>query len=118
MASLRTFIQTVKLDHIVWKGEIYAVASGKRQAPADGFANHHNCRLGKWYDNEGRQKYGKSPVFSAIERPHQKVHDCGVLALQMIDQGKHQDAILLLKEMEAASDQVMQLLNDLNQSVE
>lgn len=115
-ASLRTFIQTVKLDHIVWKGDVYAVASGQSDKPIDQFANHINCRLGNWYNKEGMEKYGTQVAFKNINLPHQKVHDVGVQALHLLADGKQDEAIQCLKEMEHASHQVMGLLDELCRS--
>ena len=115
-ASLRTFIQTVKLDHIVWKGDIYAVASGQSDKPIDEFANHTNCRMGTWYRTQGAEQYGNLAIFKNIDLPHQKVHDSGVLALHLLEEGKQDEAIACLQDMENASHEVMRLLDDLGRS--
>lgn len=113
-ASLKTFLQTVKLDHIVWKSEVYGVASGKSNKVIEDFSNHCSCRLGVWYKNEGLDKYGDITAFQNIDAPHQKVHDSGLAALQAIADDKQDKAIAYLEEMERASHQVMDCLDDLS----
>ncbi len=70
--SSETFISLVELDHIVFKLNGYnAIFSKKGQLLAD----HHSCRLGKWFDSEGKKIFGYSPIYSKIEEPHRMVHE-------------------------------------------
>lgn len=110
-AAMASFIQTVKLDHIVWKGDVYAVASGLSDKSTDNFANHHMCRLGQWYDGEGRARYSQNSAYKQLEAPHRGVHDNGVAALKALAEGDTNKAANYLAEMEAASEKVMQLLD-------
>ncbi|MEI8668188.1 MULTISPECIES: methyl-accepting chemotaxis protein [unclassified Pseudoalteromonas] len=112
-ASIRSFIQTVKLDHIVWKGEVYAVANGKSNKSIDDFTNHTMCRLGKWYKSDDSSEYKSLNAFKQIDKPHSEVHKNGVQALQLIEQGKKAEAIKHIHLMESASEQVIQLLDQL-----
>lgn len=112
-ASLRTFIQTVKLDHIVWKGEVYSVASGNSDKALQDFSDHHNCRMGKWYDSAGKEKYGHLAAFKNIQVPHQQVHQNGIEALELLSHGHKSQAIVKLQAMESASLSVMNQLDAL-----
>ncbi|KPU83222.1 chemotaxis protein [Psychromonas sp. PRT-SC03] len=112
--SLRTFIQTVKLDHIVWKGDVYAVASGVSQKPIEDFSNHTMCRLGKWYQNIGAENYGNIPAFKKLNEPHKKVHRNGVEALTLMLSGNKEESIKYLLAMEDASQIVMQYLDEIS----
>lgn len=115
-ASLRSFIQTVKLDHVVWKSEVYAVASGLSHKAIGDFSDHLNCRLGKWYQSEGRNLFANNNAFSKLERPHKQVHDSGALALKSLEQRDQSNALIHLKAMETASSEVMHLLDSLANS--
>jgi len=109
----RTFIQTVKLDHIVWKSEVYSVIHGlTNKAPSD-FANHKNCRLGQWYETKGLQKYANNTTFRSIDQPHAEVHNEGVRALEAFTKQNKEQTILALQKMEDASRRVMAYLDDL-----
>ena len=112
-ATLRSFIQTVKLDHVVWKGEVYAVAAGISHKSVNDFADHHNCRLGQWYDTEGRQTYGMNQQFKQLEEPHRLVHNSGVEALKSLKSGDKSKSIEYLQAMEDASQRVMNILDNL-----
>lgn len=113
-ASLRTFIQTVKLDHIVWKGDVYAVASGASNKSIDDFSNHTMCRLGKWYDSVGLAHYGNMSAFRKLDEPHKEVHRNGVEALVLMLSGDKTKAVKHLLAMEAASEMVMQYLDEIS----
>ncbi|XQF90744.1 methyl-accepting chemotaxis protein [Pseudoalteromonas espejiana] len=112
-AAIRSFIQTVKLDHIVWKGEVYAVANGKINKSIDDFTDHTMCRLGKWYKSDESNEYKSLSAFKQIDKPHSEVHKNGVQALQLIKQGKKAEAIKHIHLMESASEQVIHLLDQL-----
>lgn len=113
----RSFIQTVKLDHIVWKGEIYEVALGRSQKSADSFVDHKQCRLGQWYNSEQSRQYQKNSSFKALERPHTEVHQQGIAALKHLQNGEIKQSISSFEKMEQASVQVINILDDLSAQV-
>lgn len=112
-ASHQTFIQTVKLDHVVWKGDIYAVLTGKSHKSVNDFVDHTTCRLGKWYMQQSGNKMSQHEAFKRLDRPHSLVHSCGVEALLAAQQGDLAKRDRLLTEMEKASADVMRLLDQL-----
>ena len=112
-ASLASFIQTVKLDHIVWKGDVYAVAAGLSGKDIGDFADHTSCRLGQWCKSEGRELFAGHQAFKQLDVPHREVHDNGVAALKALAQGNQHQAANHLASMEAASEQVMHWLDNL-----
>ena len=70
--SSETFLSLVELDHIVFKLNGYSSIFAKK---GQLLADHHSCRLGKWFDSEGRKIFGYSPIYSKIEEPHKIVHE-------------------------------------------
>ncbi len=110
--AAETFIETVKLDHVVWKTEVYKRLLGLSQKPAAEFADHTQCRLGKWYfEGDGRQHYSGSSNFRQLDGPHQGVHDSGLKALSLMEQDRCDEALDALAEMEESSRQVLDLLS-------
>lgn len=110
--AAETFIETVKLDHVVWKTEVYKRMLGLSDKPASGFADHTQCRLGKWYfEGDGRQYYSNSSNFSQLDAPHKGVHDSGLEALSLMEQDRCNEALTALASMEQSSSQVLSLLN-------
>ncbi len=77
-AALRSFVEVAKIDHILYKFEIYKVFMGISDRNADSFASHTECRLGKWYfSGEGKECFSKLDGYAAIDVPHQAVHQHG-----------------------------------------
>jgi methyl-accepting chemotaxis protein len=104
-SSQIAFLNTVKLDHVVWKNAIYSRISAQK---FDGSVNQHTeCRLGKWYfQGAGASLYGNSAAFKAIDPPHKKVHEMGRSALTAGADGNLDKMNQSLEEMELASMQV------------
>lgn len=115
-ASIQSFVQTVKLDHLVWKGDIYAVAAGLSSRKASEFTDHLSCRLGQWYASEGKNTFAGNNAFIQLDEPHRQVHKLGVEALNLLQNGSKQEAINVLHKMEQASSRVIDLLDQLSNS--
>lgn len=80
---------------------------------------HTQCRLGQWYDSEGKDLFGQQKSFKQINNPHQQVHENVKKAVEAA-QGDwlHDDELLnaivdAIKSAEHASAQVMNLLNSM-----
>ena len=112
-ATNRSFIQTVKLDHVVWKGEVYEVALGRSQKTIESFLDHKQCRLGQWYASEQSRQHQRSPSFKALDKPHLDLHQHGINALKQLQSGDIKQGLLSFEKMEHASVQVMKVLDDL-----
>ena len=112
-ATVQSFIQTVKLDHVVWKGDVYAVCSGLSNKSVDDFADHRSCRLGRWYVDEGKAQFGNTTQFKQLDEPHRLVHQNGVEALKALAAGDKNKSSEYLKAMEVASHNVMRILDSL-----
>ena len=112
-ASQRSFIQTVKLDHLVWKKDVYASIFGSNTMQASDFSDHTSCRLGKWYQSEGKSKFANDSSFKQLDKPHSEVHNNGVAAIEALKQGDKKAGLAHWMKMEAASEQVMELLDRL-----
>jgi len=69
----RLFTTLVKVDHILFKSHAYSVVLNENDEAS--FADHKNCRMGKWYFGLGAERFGKTPAFNEMARPHAVVHD-------------------------------------------
>ena len=113
-SALTAFIQTVKLDHLVWKSEVYSVVFDDSNKPIDQFTNHTECRLGQWYYHGDGKRYMNHPAFASLEEPHKRVHAAGVEAMLTAKDNDALAARNALTSMEEASDQVFRALNSLD----
>ena len=76
-------------------------------------ADHHSCRLGKWYDAVKDDTITVHPAYGALETPHAAVHTHGKRAAAQFAQGDRDGAQASVSEMEMASAEVVRLLNEL-----
>ena len=112
------FIQTVKMDHVVWKLDVYQVMLGMSDKTVDDFSNHQNCRLGKWYfTGGGAEKYANYSAFKQLDAPHAQVHDYGLSALKAMQAGDMEQTVKDLTVMENASVEVVNLLTSLSHEI-
>ena len=113
-SSANKFIELIKMDHMIYKLEVYKVIFGISNKTEGDFALHTHCRLGKWYyAGDGAKLFSDSTVFRSLETPHKNVHLNGVYALQASSQKKKQESLEFLSKMERASEQVVNLLENL-----
>ena len=110
-SALRSFTELAKIDHLVFKFEIYKVFMRVSQKTAADFASHTACRLGKWYyEGEGRDCFSRLDGYSQMETPHQAVHRNGREALEKLYDGQFDAGLDLLNSMESASVEVLACL--------
>ena len=111
--TFRAFIQTVKLDHVVWKSDVYAVLCGYSDKQSSELVDHELCRLGQWLRDNASAPISNNPAFREIEAPHAEVHKCGVGAIEARKNGDTATFDAKILEMERASEKVMGLLDRL-----
>jgi hypothetical protein len=112
--ALRSFVETAKTDHLVYKMEIYRVFLGLSDKGPDDFASHNACRLGKWYyEGDGRACFSRLPGYGAVEPPHIKVHEHGKAAVRAFGLGQATAGIGALAAMEVASIDVLNHLEEM-----
>ena len=73
--TAEAFLQTVKMDHVVWKLEIYKSLMGFSVKSGKDITSHTDCRLGRWYyEGAGAKNYNRNRAFTALKKPHAEVH--------------------------------------------
>ena len=118
-AALRSFVEVAKIDHIIYKFEIYKVFMGISDRDAGSFAPHTECRLGKWYfDGEGKNCFSKLDGYVAMANPHQAFHQHGREAVTAFRSGDPLRGIELVGQLEADSMEVLAALERVAVAVE
>jgi hypothetical protein len=116
LATTAAFLNTVKLDHAVWKNQIYNMI--ERGDFETGANCHTECRLGKWYyEGYGGRKYADMNSFRALEAPHRQVHDAGRAALAAGARKDYNAMTQQLEQMENASLNVVRCIDNLMKEV-
>jgi len=100
-------------DHFLWKKALAEILVGRSQKKADSLSSHHECRLGKWYDNVRDSAYTEHPAFARLEDPHRRVHQHGRKAAELFLSGDRVAALEEFAEVDKASAEVVQLLREM-----
>lgn len=112
------FTTLVKVDHIVYKSGAYSSVLGHNNVQKT-FVDHKNCRMGKWYNGEGKEKFGHTKAFGELESMHAKVHDSVLKNQEFVINGTvlksdHPKQIYNnFAEMEKASSALFEKLDDM-----
>lgn len=112
-----TFVILAKIDHILYKARAYnSVMQCDKQLDT---IDSHQCRMGKWYDTEGKERFGKTNSYGLMKDPHAVVHQNANKNIAFIQEGQdrmleHSSEIVKnFKEMESASDRLFVLLDNM-----
>ncbi len=110
-STLRSFVEVAKMDHVLFKFEVYMAFFGLNDKSAGDIADHTQCRLGKWYfAGEGRECYSKLPGYREMDGPHAAVHKAGREALEALRGGDMAAGVGAVGRMEEASFAVVDAL--------
>ncbi len=71
--NTKLFTTLVKVDHILFKSNAYSAVLNQRESTA--LTGHRDCRMGKWYESEGAEKFGNTKAFKEMDSIHRVVHD-------------------------------------------
>jgi len=106
-------IYLAKSDHTTFKKNVMDTLIGRKSLGADDLADHHNCRLGKWYYAVTESEIKNSESFKRMDDPHARVHRFGKEALSALHGGDMDAALAAGSSMEQASQEVLNLLDQL-----
>ncbi len=106
-------IKLAQSDHVIWKKRLANMIVGKEGLKSNELADHHSCRLGKWYDRATESAYLSHSSFKALAAPHEDVHFHGKRAVDLYNQGNTSAALKEIEAVERASVDVLKLLTDL-----
>ena len=111
------FVILAKIDHIMYKSKAYSsIINNNLELD---ITDHHNCRLGIWYDSEGERRFSKTTSYAKVVPPHKIIHEYANANMQFIANNTeniytHCDTIVSnFKKMEHASEEMFNLLDDM-----
>lgn len=106
-------IQLAKSDHMFWKKRLVDMILGRGTIDIHEVTDHHSCRLGKWYDVDGKQQYGSHPAFKKLEQPHANMHAIAKEAVSLYNTGDIEAAIQKVDTIGDLSAEVVSCLEQL-----
>ena len=110
------FIVLAKIDHILYKSRAYnSIMTCEKQLET---LDSHQCRMGKWYDDEGLRRFGKTQHYPMLKTPHEIVHQKANKNLELVAEPakctEHGGEILKnFEEMEKASHELFVLMDEM-----
>lgn len=107
-------VKLAQSDHVLWKKRLANMIIGREGLKAGELADHHSCRLGKWYDQVEDTRYTRHGAFGQLVGPHKSVHEHGILAVRLFNEGKTEEALQEIGKVEEASKEVLRLLSEID----
>ncbi len=111
------FVVLAKIDHIIYKARAYnSILNGKQELQV---LNSRECRLGKWYEDEGKRRFGATASYGKMAGPHNTVHIHANNNMQFITDSEtscidHEDEIVRnFEKMEDASRELFVLMDSM-----
>ena len=116
-----SFTSLVKLDHVIYMQNAYMSLNNgpDSEEAAAVMTDHHNCRLGKWYDSgQGHELFSGLRSYARLATPHAGVHDNVHRAVELLSRGWETDAAVqeeLLHALEAAENASWEVVSIIEQ---
>nr|WP_321454809.1 methyl-accepting chemotaxis protein [uncultured Cohaesibacter sp.] len=116
-ASHRSLCEMAKIDHILFKKRVLDTIVGQENWKSKDVPDHHNCRLGKWYDGIRNEQIRSHPVYKELVAPHERVHAAARQALESYSAGDPDKAFAKIQELDKASHDVLHVLDRLGEAL-
>lgn len=107
--SYAIFVSLAKLDHVIFKINAYNKVLTKDFEP---MTTYTNCRLGKWYENAGKEIFGKVPEYNQILESHKQVHEFTNKSIDLAS--KHSNLNLILESFKTVESNSIHLFEILD----
>nr|CRH05737.1 Protein of unknown function. Putative methyl-accepting chemotaxis protein [Candidatus Magnetococcus massalia] len=106
-------VQDVKHAHLEWLGQLENVIRGRQKMQPDEVTDVHQCAFGKWFDTDGAEHFRQAPVFQELDRTHREVHQQAREIVVLMAEGKRDEAIQALVELNDLRRDLFNLIDQL-----
>ncbi len=104
-------VELAKSDHFLWKKRLAEMFVGKNKLAESELSDHHQCRLGKWYDSVTEPRFIQSNAYKSLYEPHMNVHKAAIESVKLFNMGDYDGALKEFERMELGSQDVVACLN-------
>ncbi|MFA4135547.1 MULTISPECIES: protoglobin domain-containing protein [unclassified Brevibacillus] len=112
------YLRIVKTDHLLWKWWLYNFMLGYHHIDEKELVDHHQCRLGIWYDEAlNNPSLSTLPSFKQLEAPHRQFHETVRRIYHLVKQGKLEEAEATFDTLEDISQRILNVLDQLAKEV-
>jgi len=110
MKDTKLDFSQARFMHRNWQLRVRNFLDGKETITEEQAVSHHHCDLGKWYDAEGKAKYGHLDMMKKFDADHEMLHNLvkDIRALKV--NGKTQEAEQKYKVLEQTSNNIVNAL--------
>lgn len=106
-------IQSVKRAYLQWLSQLGAVIRGRTTMTALEITETQSSFFGHWYENEGRQKLGDTPLFFALGEAHQVLYESAQEVVRLVEDRDRKSAIRQMVHFNKLRKRLFVLLNQL-----
>ncbi len=103
----------IKAAHSLWKKKLSDLLRGKSSLRPEEIADHRSCKFGQWYFSSGTEMFGHLETFKRIDPLHEKVHATAREISRLFNSGDREGAARLFEEFYEITDNMFELLDDL-----
>jgi EAL domain-containing protein (putative c-di-GMP-specific phosphodiesterase class I) len=108
-------VLVVENEMRAWVDEIRGfLQDGQLEIPLREVADTRCCHLGRWYEGQGRKRYGHHPVFADIGRIHDQLHRFGADIVGQMRNGQHDEARQTFHALEESASRLRARMEALN----
>ncbi len=119
--SFEIFISLAILDHIAYKIKGYSTVFQNKKILTP--TNHHDCRLGKWYEEgEGKEFFASTASYPKLLEPHKQVHILVDKAISCVLNNKNctdksEELLSAFEQAEIHSEEIISVLENMNKEI-
>ncbi|OYY93188.1 MAG: hypothetical protein B7Y41_12750 [Hydrogenophilales bacterium 28-61-23] len=107
-----------RYDQISWVKRVLETLEGEELRLSQWeLVDHHKCRFGHWYYNQGKSRYSELPAFAELEETHIQIHRLGMEIVHLQAEGRQAEARTLAEALMETRGKVLNLLDELQRSV-
>jgi methyl-accepting chemotaxis protein len=103
--------------HKDWKNKVEQFVEGTLSVE-NLVLNHHECNLGKWYDNVGIIQFPELAAMQELKKPHEELHQIAAKIVEMKKNNDLDDVKLEFKRIEDFSQQIVIILEKIKKDTE
>ncbi|HZV54142.1 MAG TPA: EAL domain-containing protein [Rhodocyclaceae bacterium] len=104
---------TARVTHRRWLQRLAAYVAGTKPLAPTLLGDHTQCKLGRWFEGAGRDRYGHMAAYSTIEPIHRDFHVVGNGVIELMQAGDKSAAETRLADLKRLSIEILASINDL-----
>ncbi|MBF0108925.1 MAG: nitrate- and nitrite sensing domain-containing protein [Magnetococcales bacterium] len=106
-------VEKIKLAHLAWLGKLESAVRGRTTLRPEQVASGHECDFGKWYDGDGKARFGAMDSFRKIGPVHHLVHEIAREAIRLTEEGNVAEAEREIDRFSTVKDELFEFLDRL-----